>query len=65
MHSLNLPAARIYTGPGIDADGIDAAVAQDRRQMVQIMLYSIKSTGKQMAQIVWVYLTLVHPGFHR
>ena len=43
-------------GHDIDSGGVDAAVAQDIRQLGDVLLNAVKSAGKQLAQIVWKYL---------
>ena len=41
---------------GVNAGGVDAAVAQDIRQAGQVFLNGVKCPGKQMAKIVGEYL---------
>ena len=43
-------------GHDIDPGGVDAAVAQDICQFGDDLLNAVKSSGKQLAQIVWKYL---------
>ena len=62
MHPFDLAPVGIHAGAGIDAGGIDAAVAQQRSQMVQIVLHPVKGPGEQMVQVMGIYLPPVHPG---
>ena len=57
--TLNFSAVFCACGHDIDACGVDTAVAQDVRQLCDILLNAIESPGKELAQIVGEYLAFL------
>ena len=51
-HPFDLPAVLGAGGHNIDPGGIDAAVSKDIRQLGNILLNAVKSTGKELAKIM-------------
>ena len=50
-------------GHDIDSGGVDAAVAQNVRQLGNVLFQTIEGSGEQLAQIVGEHLAGLHPGF--
>lgn len=53
---FDFPAMLDASTHNVDPGGVDAAVAQDICQFGDDLLNAVKSSGKQLAQIVWKYL---------
>ena len=60
---LDFPAMLGAGGHNINAGGVDAAVTYDVSQLRNILFNSIKSSGKELTQIVWKDLAGIYPGF--
>ena len=50
------------SGHDIDAGGVNAAVAENIRQLGNILLDTVKGPGKELPQIVGKYLTFLDTG---
>ena len=60
--AFNLAAVLDACGHDIDASGVDAAVAENIRQLGNILLDTVKGPGKELPQIVGKYLTFLDTG---
>lgn len=58
--AFHLPAVLHARCHNVDAGRIDAAVAQDVRQLGDILLHPVERTGKQLAQVVRKDLAGLH-----
>lgn len=63
-HAVKLPGVDAPAFGGIDAGGVDAGMAQNVRQPVQVLFHGVISVGKEMSQVVGEHFTRLHPGAH-
>ena len=61
--TLYFPAVFQAGGHDIDSGGVHAAVAQNVRQLGNVLFQTIEGSGEQLAQIVGKHLAGLHPGF--
>lgn len=59
---IQLPAVFRAGGHDIDPGGFDAAVAQNVRQLGDVLFHAVEGAGKELTQIVGEYLAGIHPG---
>ena len=59
--SLNFSAVLGAGGHDVNACGVDAAVAQNVRQLGNVLFNAVKRPGEQLAQIVGKDLAGLHP----
>ena len=52
----------IAGGHNVNTGGFDATMAKDICQFGDIFFNTVESTGKQLSEIVWVYLTWAYVG---
>ena len=57
---LNLSAMFCSCGHNIDSRGIDTAVAQDIRQLGDVLFNAVKGSCKEFPEIMWEYFGRVH-----
>ena len=60
---LNFASVFAARSHDINSGGIDAAVTQNIRQLCNVLFQSIECPGKELAQIVWKDLGMLHTGF--
>ena len=61
MHFFQLPAMFVSRGDDIDAGGVDAAVAQEVRQLCDVLLNGVERAGKKLVQIMGKHLPRFYP----
>ena len=54
------PFVFFYAGSHIDPGSLDGGMTQYVRQMGHVLLHRIKTPGKQVAEIMWENLFLLH-----